>query len=767
MAFHPQPDSTRAHRRVAAVAALSAFALGAGALVAVPAQAVEDPVEINLITVNDFHGRIEANAPAGGVAALAAAVKQFRDANANTVFAAAGDMIGASTFTSFIQNDVPTIETLNAAGLDVSAAGNHEFDKGWEDLRDRVQDLADWEYVSANVWDTETGDYALAPYWTESFEGVTIGFIGAVTEELPSLVSPAGIETLDVRPVVDSVNAVADQLSDGDASNDEADVLVLLVHEGASQPNEAAATDPNSAFGTIVNGVDDDVDAIVSGHTHLAYNLVIDGRPVISSGQYGEKFSNMVIDVDPTTKEIQSMVNTTYSMYTGSTANYPVAADDPIATMVASAVTFAAAEGAKPVGEITSDFNRGIQPELDSAGVPTGKIVESRGAESTLGNFVADVQLWAAQRRTPATQIAFMNPGGLRANLVYASSSETDPAGNVTYAEAAGVQPFANSLVTMDLSGEQIRATLEQQWQPAGSSRPFLKLGVSEGLTYTVDYAAAAGSRVRNLELDGAPLEMSSTYKVVANSFLASGGDNFGVLADGTNRADSGEIDLQGMVDWFAANGTATPDIAQRSIGVTLSPAADERGYEVGSTIDVDLSSLEFTTIEQAAETVTVAIGGKPVASAPVDRTLVSLTDEVGQATLAVTVPAGVGGTVPLTISTESGTSFDVPITVFERTKSVAIGFANKLFAKSNSAITYTVIVASAQSAKKIYPTGEVTIYDGSAVIATDTLVTKDKGIIKVKLPKLAKGVHKLWMSYAGDANLQPDDSPKIPVFVW
>ena len=160
----------------------------------------------------------------------------------------------------------------------MSAAGNHEFDKGWADLRDRVQGLADWEYISANVWDTETNDYALAPYWTETFDGVTIGFIGAVTEELPALVSPAGIATLDVHPVVESVNAVADQLSDGIAANDEADVLVLLVHEGATQPTIASATDQGTPFGKIVAGVSPDVDAIVSGHTHLAYNLR-DRRP--------------------------------------------------------------------------------------------------------------------------------------------------------------------------------------------------------------------------------------------------------------------------------------------------------------------------------------------------------------------------------------------------------------------------------------------------------------------------------------------------------
>ena len=150
------------------------------------------------MTVNDFHGRIEQAAPSGGIAALSSAVKQIRAANPNTVFAAAGDMIGASTFTSFIQQDVPTIDSLNAAGLDVSSVGNHEFDQGFADLTDRVMPLALWEYLGANIYEKDTKTPALPEYYTETFQGVTIGFVGAVTDELPSLVSPAGIKNIDV-----------------------------------------------------------------------------------------------------------------------------------------------------------------------------------------------------------------------------------------------------------------------------------------------------------------------------------------------------------------------------------------------------------------------------------------------------------------------------------------------------------------------------------------------------------------------------------------
>jgi len=657
-------------------------------------------------------------------------------------------MIGASTFTSFIQDDVPTIETLNAAGLDVSAAGNHEFDQGWADLRDRVQGLADWEYIAANVWDTETNDYALAPYWTETFEGVTIGFIGAVTEELPALVSPAGIATLDVNPVVESVNAVAAQLSDGDATNDEADVLVLLVHEGATQPTLASATDLSTPFGKIVAGVTDEVDAIVSGHTHLAYNLVVDGRPVISSGQYGERFSNMEILVDPATKDIVSMVNTTYAMYTGAgttanpyVANYtPGAAEQPIVDLVTESVAYAKVAGGVKVGDITASFQRGLQPRTPTPADPA-TTQEARGAESTLGNFVADVQLDQTQVRFPETDIAFMNPGGLRANMTYASSGPEDPDGNVTYAEAAGVQPFANTLVTMTLTGAQVKSVLEEQWQPAAASRPFLKLGVSKGLTYVTDYTAPAGSRVTNLEFDSEPVDPAATYRVVVNSFLASGGDNFFTLAEGTQRADSGLVDLEAMVSWFATNGEASPDLAQRSIGVKLS-APGANGYGATETIQIDLSSLEFTQTPTPAGTVSVAIAGETVGTATIDASLVPNTDEAGRASLTATIPRRVQGTVPLTITTPTGTSFDIPIQVVKKEKSTLVDRTTG--GKKGEPLSIVVTVKA-----KGTPTGTVVLSNGGTVVGTASVVSGKAAFV---LPGLAPGRYAFTAVYSGDA---------------
>ncbi|WP_308797248.1 bifunctional metallophosphatase/5'-nucleotidase [Agromyces silvae] len=758
----------RTVRRSAGIAAATAGALAIGLLGGAPAQAA--PETVNLVTVNDFHGRIEQDGAAGGAARLATAVNGFRDANPNTVFAAAGDLIGASTFTSFIQQDVPTIEALNAAGLDVSAAGNHEFDQGWADLRDRVQGLADWEYIAANVFLGDSDETALSESWTTTLpNGVTMGFVGAVTEELPSLVSPAGIADLQVRDIVDSVNAAAGRLSDGDAANGEADVVVLLVHEGAATTSIESATDPDSAFGRIVLGADANIDAIVSGHTHLAYNHVIDGRPVISSGQYGEKFSNMVIEYDPVTDELLSMQNTVYDVAVrdaaGTVTGYNYEPDPDIAALVGEATKVADELGKVQLGTIAGDLNRGLQPDVDAAGNPVpGRTVESRGVESTLGNFVADVQLWSVNQDAPAddpVDIAFMNPGGLRANLAFA------PDGVVTYREAANVQPFANTLFTQNLTGEQVKQVLEEQWQPAGSSRPFLKLGVNAELHYTFDPAAPAGSRITGITLNGAPLDPAATYRVVANSFLAAGGDNFFTLGQGAGRADTGKIDLQSMVDWFAANGEATPDLAQRSIGVQIS-APDADGYGPGDAITVDLSALDFTTTEPAAGEVVVTLGGIELGRAPIDRTLVRLVDGVGTASVTGTIPEGLYGPQPLVVTVPAtGTTASVTVELnaepVEPVDTTVIGLANRLIATSKTPITYSGVVIAHDGTPAV---GTIEIRDGSTVLATVELTAEARGVFRAELGTLPRGLHLLRAHFTGAPGFEDARSLPFPVLV-
>lgn len=710
------------------------------------------PVTIDLLSINDFHGRLEASSTTAGAAVLGGMVRSYEAQNPNTLFVGAGDLIGASTFTSFIQDDEPTIDALNEIGLDASSFGNHEFDKGRADVDDRILEHADWPYLAANLYDRSTGEPAYQEYELREFDGVTIGFIGAVTEDLTELVSPAGISSLEVKEVVPEVNRVAEQLSDGDAANGEADVLVLLVHEGAATTDISSATD-DSNFGRIVTGADPDIDMIVSGHTHLAYDfdVPIPGtdrtRPVISSGQYGAMYGHSRIVYDPATEALS--IDTENLNLIG--AFDP---DPAVAAIVADAVEVAKELGSVSLGSITQDIRRAVQSNGS----------ENRGGESTIGNLIADAQLAATEDLS--TQVAIMNPGGIRADLVYASTGTGDPAGNVTYAEAALIQPFANTLVTMNLTGEQLRAVLEQQWQPAGAARPFLKLGLSEGLEYVYDPAAPAGSHITSITLNGEPVTDDQVIKVVTNSFLASGGDNFGAFTAGAGVADSGRIDLDAFVAYIGENSPVSPDTAQRAVGTTLSAPADGTAYRAGEQVTAQLSSLLFSTGGPTSGDATVSLGDQVLGTGAVALQIVDTTDEQGTATVTFTVPEGVEGVQTLTIAGPGGTEVTLPIEVAEAEEpQEPVGTRTSGSAPLlvwGSPVSYKVTVRTDDGSPAV---GTLVIRDGLKTVATVQLTEADNGKVTVKLGKLKRGIHLLTAQFSGDG-FDPSLSWPSPVIV-
>ncbi|MEO8261262.1 MAG: bifunctional UDP-sugar hydrolase/5'-nucleotidase [Pseudolysinimonas sp.] len=731
-------------KRTPALAVTAALSLALAGLVATPAYAA-DPVTIDLLSINDFHGRLEAD-PAANIAAaavLAGTVKQYEAANPNTLFVGAGDLIGASTFTSFIAQDQPTIDAFNAMGLDASSFGNHEFDQGREDVDTRVLAEADWPYLAANLYDRATNAPAYQEYEVREVGGVTIGFVGAVTEDLSSLVSPAGIASLEVKPIVPEINRVADALSDGDPANGEADVVVLLVHEGAATTALSSATD-DSNFGRIVNGADANIDMIISGHTHLAYDheIPIAGtnkvRPVISSGQYGERYAHTVLSVDPDTGELLSAHSDILPLIGAA------APDLVVAQIVADAKANADVLGAVELGSITGDIKRATQPSG-----------ENRGGESTIGNLIADAQLEAATDL--GAQLALMNPGGIRADLAFA------PDGVVTYKEAATVQPFANTLVTIKLTGAQLKAVLEQQWQPAGAARPFLKLGVSTGFSYTYDPTAAVGSRISAMYLGGAAVAPDQVITVVTNSFLAAGGDNFTAFAAGTGKADSGRIDLDAFVSYISAHSPVTPDLAQRAVGVVLTPATDGVAYAAGESVTATLSSMLFSNGETAGDA-SVSLGGTVLGSAALDPAVVPTNDEQGRATVTFTIPSGVSGAQTLTIAGPGGTSIGYPITIAAPVPPVATkttAWPDRLLWVNGKNIGYSIRVTAVDGSA---PVGVVTITDGHRTLMTVTLEASDNGRVHVTLPKVSRGIHVLRTTFTGEGFVDSKSSPSVVV---
>ena len=536
--------------RVTAALLLTAIALAA--CTTAPPRATQ-PVNVKLLAINDFHGNLKPprggirikdpadasktiDVPAGGSEHLATAVAQLRAKNPNHIFVAAGDLIGATPLLSALFHDEPTIDSLGLMGLEVSAVGNHEFDKGAAELL-RMQrggchpvdgckgpqpfKGASFKYLAASTVDTRTGQTIFPAYHVKHFEGIPVAFIGLTLKDTPNIVVPSGVAGLRFDDEAATVNRLVPELK-----RQGIEAIVVLIHEGGfatGDYNDCPAI--SGAIVDIVKKLDKAVDLIVSGHTHRAYNCRIDGRLVTSADKYGTVISEIDLVLDPKSGDvIQARAD-----------NLIVRTErfnkDPAQTQLLAVYEQLSAPLAKRVvGRIAAPLTRD----------------ESPAGESAIGQVVADAQL--AATRAPAdggAQVALMNPGGLRANL----TSATD--GAVRYEDLFAVQPFYNNLVTMTLSGAQIVQVLEQQWssnQPRGRM-----MQVSRGFAYTWDASKPAGQRVvpGSVMLDGKPLDPAANYRVTVNSFMAGGGDSFTVFKQGLD-AKTGAMDVDAFEQFIA-----------------------------------------------------------------------------------------------------------------------------------------------------------------------------------------------------------------------
>ncbi|WP_226924468.1 ExeM/NucH family extracellular endonuclease [Georgenia satyanarayanai] len=632
-------------------------------------------VDINLLAFNDFHGRLfdyvtdrETGVVTNDTLAFAGTIEELRAAEGeeNTVLFSSGDNIGASLFTSSLQEDEPTIEILNALDLATSAVGNHEFDAGFDNLTGQVSDWADFEYLGANVYGAD-GEPVLPEYATVEVEGVRVAVIGAVTEETRSLVSPGGIEGLTFGDPVEAVNRVAAQLTDGEEDNGEADVIVAAYHEGAGFDEDSSTLEEEVAssevFASIVNGTSAEVDAIFTGHTHKAYAW--DGplpgaegttRPVIQGESYGEYVSQVVLTVDRETGDVvdytHGNVPATATHWEELVETYPRV--EAVKEILDAALAQAAEIGKEVVGEVTADITT-----AHTTGATGQPVRDDRSRESTLGNLVADaLRDTLSEERLGAAEIGVVNPGGLRAELLYAAAGEEQD-GEVTFAEANAVLPFLNDLWTVTLTGEQFTQMLEQQWQPDGSSRPFLHLGLSDNVSYTMDPTAPRGERITSVTIDGQPLDPEADYRVGTFSFLAQGGDNFTVFEDGADVQQTGLIDRDAWIAYIRESSPLSPDFARRATVVDPLPSELVAGEEVSFEVSqLDLTSLGSPDNTELAVYLVGEDGerGEAVHTAPV-------TD--GAATVTFTVPADLDGGYTLEMeAAPSGTTVRVPVTV-------------------------------------------------------------------------------------------------------
>ncbi|MCL1601270.1 MAG: bifunctional metallophosphatase/5'-nucleotidase [Actinomycetia bacterium] len=524
------------------------------------------PIQFQILSINDFHGNIATTSGAfGGVGRadyLAANVAAAEAGLANSVVVSAGDLIGASPLISALFHDEPTIEAMNLIGLDINGVGNHEFDEGAKELI-RMQEGgphpvdgdidgdpfngAEFEFLAANVEVTATGKTIFPAYTIKEYEGVKVAFFGMTLEGTPSIVTPAGVAGLTFNDEVDSVNALIPGLQ---AQGIEA--FVVLMHQGGFASEGGGDGDGCGTLSgplyDIVVGLDEAVDVVIGGHNNQRFACMdVEGKAVTMAYHSGRMFTDIDATLDRDTGEL-----TVSAIDNVPNAQDGVTPDASVTALIDKYDKLSAPLANQIVGSVTVDLTED----------------ETLAGESALGDVIADAQLASTSSAATGNAVAaFMNPGGIRADLMFAPSG-TEAPGEVTYAEAFTTQPFGNSLVTMTLTGTQIDTLLEQQWVGQTGRRI---LQVSDGFTYTWDAAMADGSKIdaSTIMIGGVMVEPGTGYRITVNSFLASGGDNFTVLVDGTDRL-GGEIDLDALVTYFGDNSPVPPGPQDRITVVNL-----------------------------------------------------------------------------------------------------------------------------------------------------------------------------------------------------
>ncbi|MFI1566088.1 bifunctional metallophosphatase/5'-nucleotidase [Streptomyces sp. NPDC020490] len=582
----PYQRRRRTYRLLAAAAGLAT----AGALVAaLPAEAHDTKhgghhpsryQDVQLLSFNDLHGNLEPPSgssgrvtelqpdgttktiDAGGVEYLATHLRQAREGKPYSITAAGGDMVGASPLISGLFHDEPTIEALNKLDLDVTSVGNHEFDEGPKELArlqnggchptdgcytDQEFEGADFPYLAANVLNEKTHRPILKPYWVWKKKDVKIGFIGVTLEGTPGIVSADGVKGLQFKDEVETINKYARVLQAQGVQS-----IVALIHEGGAPASSSYNYDcdsPGAGDGIsgpivdIAKNITPAVDALVTGHTHTSYVCTIDdpaGNPrmVTSASSFGRLYTDTTLTYDRYTGDIARTAVTS--------ANHVVSRDVPKAADMTELIgkwnTLAAPIGNRPIGYISAD-------------------IPNTGTESPMGDLIADAQLAYGKQLDPETDLALMNPGGVRAGLTYAAkAAEGD--GVVTYAEGFTVQPFANTVNLQDFTGAQLIQVLKEQVSGSNTASPKI-LQPSSGLTYTLDLTKTGADRVvtDSIRLNGAAIDPAATYRVATNSFLAGGGDGFTTLGLGTNDL-VGTDDLAALAQYLTANSSAANPIA-------------------------------------------------------------------------------------------------------------------------------------------------------------------------------------------------------------
>ena len=517
-------------------------------------------VQLRILAINDFHGHVATSSDAfGGVGRadyLAANIAAARAHAENSVFVSAGDLIGASPLISALFHDEPTIEAMNLMGLDMSGVGNHEFDEGPavllrmqqggehpdDDTGGETFAGADFPFLAANVVDDSTGETIFPAYGVREFQGIRVAFIGLTLEGTPAIVARSGVAGLTFLDEADTVNSLVPSLQD-----EGIEAIVVLLHQGGFSDGgkDDCGSGLDGPVAEVAARLDPAVDLVIAGHTNDEFVCEIDGKWVTMADGAGRLFTVIDAVLSPDTGDLT--VQSARNMPNSQDGVTPVPA---LTELIERYDRLHAPRANAVVGAVSADITR----EQNEAG------------ESALGGVLADAHLAATNSPDAGSAVvAFMNPGGIRDNITFASSGpEAD--GELTYGEAFSVHSFGNSLVTMTLTGAQIDALLEQQFREEGAGYGNM-LQPSAGFSYAWDPAAPLGAKVElsSIVIDGAAVEPAGRYRVTVNSYLAGGGSGFSTLEEGTERV-GGDIDVDALVAYFADAGTVAPGPQDRIV---------------------------------------------------------------------------------------------------------------------------------------------------------------------------------------------------------
>lgn len=710
LVFHSSPEAKQYLAQTANVKSIGASTTKAG----YELYEYDTNIHVQLLGINDLHGQLDTVRiikdstgkeidRSGSIEYLSAYLKQREAQNPdNTLILHAGDAVGASAPVSALLQDEPTIRFLNEVGFDAGTIGNHEFDEGVPEMLRLINggshpktgefEGADFPYVAANVEYKDSGNLVLDPYVVKEVQGVKIGIIGVVTKATPSIVIPSAVADVKFTDEVTAINKYAKEL---DAQG--VKTIVVLAHNPGS-----SKTDGTEATGEVVDfakAVDTNVDVIYGAHDHKYLKSVVNGITVVQSWSYGTAFSDIDLSIDPATGDV---VKTKTNADVVDTLHSKIQPDAQIAAELKAYKDAVAPILNRKVGETDVELTRTPSPS----------------GEQVLGNIIAD-----SMRAEMGTQMAFMNPGGIRNDI---------NVGDITWGELFNVQPFGNDLIKMTVTGEVIGELLNQQW--ADPTRA--KMLQISGLKFTFDDTKPYGSRIIDITLeDGKAIDPQASYTITVNNFMAGGGDGYGALLKGTDKLQ-GPTDLDALVNYiqnYQGKFNATYEGRMLRVDATApaAPTVNEVSNkekvvtgtaEVGSIVTVSSSkgvlgtattgvdgkfSVTLLSVQKEgtiltvvvsdpsgnkSEAVTVTVGDKIAPAAPVVNDVTEFDKKViGKAEVNSKVTVKVGSTVLGTGVTNKYGSFSVTLKAAQKAGTILTVIATDKANNTSAAASVTV----------------------------------------------------------------------------